>query len=169
MAASEAASAVLDAGPIIHLDELGCLDLLEGLGDLNVPEVVWAEVRRHRPLLRESDVPKLKVVRAPGNPSVALSTLIRALELDTGEIAALDLLEKAPGSLFLCDDAAARLAAGSLGFRVHGTVGLIIRAIRRGTRTPAQTRAMIEEIPARSTLHISRRLLREIVQLLPDR
>lgn len=28
---------VLDAGPLIHLDQLGCLDLLEGLEELHVP------------------------------------------------------------------------------------------------------------------------------------
>ena len=167
MASSEAASAVLDAGPVIHLDELGCLDLLEGLGDLRIPEAVWEEVQRHRPRLRESSVPKLSVVPVFHNPSAALSTLIRTLELDRGEIAALDLLEKTAGALFLCDDAAARLAAESLGFEAHGTVGVIVRAIRRHTRTVAETKAILDQVPVRSTLHISRALLREILGLLP--
>jgi hypothetical protein len=54
MAASEAALTVLDAGPIIHLDELGCLDLLEGLGELSTPQVVWEEAQVHRPHLSPS-------------------------------------------------------------------------------------------------------------------
>jgi predicted nucleic acid-binding protein len=91
------------------------------------------------------------------------------LGLDAGEIAALDLLEKSRNGLFLCDDAAARLAAESLGFRVHGTVGLIVRAIRRGTRTVTQTKALLQQIPTQSTLHISRTLLAEITRDLPGR
>jgi len=34
---------ILDAGPIIHLDELGCLDLLLDFKELLVPEAVWSE------------------------------------------------------------------------------------------------------------------------------
>lgn len=45
----EPASAVCDAGPLIHLDQLGSLDLLEGFPDLIIPEQVWREVERHRP------------------------------------------------------------------------------------------------------------------------
>jgi hypothetical protein len=35
---------IADAGPIIHLDELGCLDLLADFGSIIVPEAVWLEV-----------------------------------------------------------------------------------------------------------------------------
>ena len=40
---------VCDAGPLIHLDELGCLDLLSDFSEVLVPEAVWREVRQHRP------------------------------------------------------------------------------------------------------------------------
>lgn len=40
---------VCDAGPLIHLDELGCLDLLSDFFEVLVPEAVWREVRQHRP------------------------------------------------------------------------------------------------------------------------
>jgi hypothetical protein len=53
---------VADAGPIIHLDELGCLDVLADFGRVIVPETVWLEVQRHRPLALElallRDIPK---------------------------------------------------------------------------------------------------------------
>ena len=41
--------AVLDAGPLIHLDELGCLNLLNDLKVLLVPQAVLEEALRHRP------------------------------------------------------------------------------------------------------------------------
>ena len=45
----ESETAVVDAGPLIHLDELQSLDLLQDLSPLIAPEVVWWEVRKHRP------------------------------------------------------------------------------------------------------------------------
>ena len=40
---------VCDAGPLIHFDELGCLDLLTDFRAVLVPEQVWREVQHHRP------------------------------------------------------------------------------------------------------------------------
>ena len=169
MAESESLGVVLDAGPIIHLNELGCLDLLEGFGELRVPHTVWKDVQDHRPQLLTARVAKLKLLDGVINPSAALATLVQGLDLDAGEIAALCLLEQTGGELFLCDDAAARLAAESLGFKVHGTIGIVVRAIRRGTRTAAQVKSILEQIPTQSTLHVSRSLLAEIIRLLPER
>lgn len=163
----ESRRAVLDAGPIIHLDQLGCLDLLEGFGDLLVPTLVWAESLRHRPRLKPTNIPGLKVSDASSAPSPALMTLVRSLDLDAGEIAALTLLESVRGRMFLCDDAAARLAGESLRYAVHGTIGVLIRAIRRGTRTSAQVREILQYLPDQSTLHINRDLLRRVVASLP--
>ncbi|HUP25546.1 MAG TPA: hypothetical protein VNB06_21720 [Thermoanaerobaculia bacterium] len=43
---------VCDAGPLIHLDEVGCLDLLLDFSAILVPEAVGAEVELHRPEAR---------------------------------------------------------------------------------------------------------------------
>jgi hypothetical protein len=40
---------ICDAGPVIHLDELGCIDLLSSFSRVLIPVVVWQEVQRHRP------------------------------------------------------------------------------------------------------------------------
>ena len=167
MAENESADVVLDAGPIIHLDELGCLDLLEGFGELRVPRAVWQEVEQHRPQLAPTGEIQLKLCDVSISPSAALLALVRNLDLDAGEIAALCRLEQDRGKLFLCDDSAARLAAESLGFKVHGTIGIAVRAIRRRTRTVAEVKNILAQIPTRSTLHISRSLLAEIISSLP--
>jgi len=41
---------VFDAGPIIHLDELGCLDLLGEFPEILLAETVWDEINNYRPL-----------------------------------------------------------------------------------------------------------------------
>ena len=51
MAKTEKRTVVVDAGPLIHLDELSSLDLLADLSPLLAPKSVWQEVRRHRPEL----------------------------------------------------------------------------------------------------------------------
>lgn len=157
---------VLDAGPIIHLDELNCLDLLEGLGRKKMPAAVLDEVRKHRPELREGAIREIEIVREPASVSPKLTILKNSLSLDVGEIYALALLQELRGNLFLCDDASARLAGESLGFRVRGTIGILIRAIRRHTRTPDEIRELLEGIPSNSSLHISRLLLRRVISEL---
>jgi predicted nucleic acid-binding protein len=153
---------------MIHLDELGCLDLLVELGDLMVPERVWQEVQRHRPRLRIETIPDLRIVSVSAAASPALAALVRSLDLDAGESQALSLLESLRGNSFLTDDSAARLAGEALGFRVHGSIGILLRAIRRGLRSTAQVRQLLESIPARSTLHLSRDLLRQVMESLRE-
>lgn len=163
---TESRLTVLDAGSIIHLDELDCLDLLENLGALSISVTVWNEVGKHRPQLTPETIAGIKIVREEAQVSSKLTTLAKTLSLDAGEISALAVLERLQGSLFLCDDAAARFAGESLGFQVRGTIGLIVRAVRRGTRTKTEVKALLEGIPEKSTLHISRDLLNRVVREL---
>lgn len=154
---------VCDAGPLIHLDELSCLDLLSDFAALLVPETVWGEVEHHRPGgLKGTRFMRISAGEGPASPNLAAT--IRAFGLDAGEREALLLLLSRPGSVFLTDDAAARLAARSLGFRAHGSLGILLRAIRRGQRTREEVLALLREIPKRSSLHVRSRLLQDIIE-----
>jgi predicted nucleic acid-binding protein len=85
------------------------------------------------------------------------------LSLHDGEREALRLaLEHSP-ALLLTDDTAARLAAGNLGIPVHGTLGLIVRSIRRMLRSKKGVLAVLRGIPGRSTLHLKRSLLDAVI------
>ena len=106
---------VCDAGPLIHLDEIGALDLLADFPRVLVPVAVWREVRRHRPAALVH--PSLVIQRiAPVMPvPPGLDALSQVLSLHSGGWEALRLaLEHLP-ALLLTDDTAARLAATSLG------------------------------------------------------
>ena len=154
--------AVCDAGPLIHLDELDSLDLLADFW-VWVPDAVWKEVQHHRPTaLQRPRVPyERQVVSGPIAPT--LLALSRALALDAGEIEALAIMAGVSQALFLTDDAAARLAAEQLGYRVHGSIGILLRAIRRGQLTAMEVLACLRAIPQLSSLHISPALLQEII------
>jgi predicted nucleic acid-binding protein len=155
---------VCDSGPIIHLDELNCLHLLEDFQEVIIPDAVHKELKRYRSL----SFNKLKVSfifpprSVPDNTQ--LLTLCRIFALDVGEIEALALMEKNPQGIFLTDDASARMAAEQMGFRVHGTIGILVRAIRRGQMSGEEVLGILQKVPSKSTLYIKPSLLDEIIR-----
>jgi predicted nucleic acid-binding protein len=160
---SSPADIVCDAGPLIHLDELDCLDLLSDFQIILVPEQVWREVENHRPnALKHPDV-VMQRVSIELSENAPFQTLVRALALDLGEQAALSLMERHPQAMLLTDDAAARLAAESLGYQAHGSIGVLLRAIRRRQRTQQQVLLVLQSVPTRSSLHIRSDLLQKII------
>jgi predicted nucleic acid-binding protein len=153
---------VCDAGPLIHLDQLASLELLADFGHVLVPGAVWEEAKRHRPALFSRPHSWLDRVSISSPPEPILRALIQVFSLDAGEQEALCLMRGCGAGLFLTDDAAARLVATQLGHEVHGTIGVLVRAIRRGLRTAEEILALLSDIPTRTTLHIRADLLNEI-------
>ena len=155
--------AICDAGPIIHLDELNCLDLLCDFQQIVLGDTVLEEVKHHRPGALKK--PNIHFMRSPQEYPVneLLRTMCRIFSLDAGEIETLAIIEKNPGALFFTDDASARLVADRMGFKVHGTIGIIVRAIRRELMQPEQVLRILAEIPSKSSLHIRPSLLEKII------
>jgi len=77
-------------------------------------------------------------------------------------------MQENPGAILLTDDASARLAGEELGYKVHGTIGIILRAIRKKTRTPKDVLKLLNEIPEKTTLFLRPALLEEIIQKVKD-
>lgn len=108
-----------------------------------MPEVVWQEVTRHRPdALTRGRVP-FERARPGGDFSPELEALIRLLTLHRGEQQALQVAQAELGCILLTDDSAARLAAQSLRLPVHGTIGILVRAIRRQQKTMDEVIALL--------------------------
>ncbi|MDD4448512.1 MAG: hypothetical protein PHN61_12665 [Methanothrix sp.] len=157
--------AVLDAGPLIHLAELDALDVLCDFSLLLVPEAVWFEVERHFPEALLTEQVNLQRVKAP-RPSPTLVALALSLALDRGELEALSLIDLYPHAIFLTDDSAARLAAEQRCLEAHGTIGLLIRSVRKDRRTGEDIISLLRDIPNRSSLYVRSSLLKEIVSTL---
>ena len=103
---------VCDAGPVIHLDEVGCLGLLSDFSRCLVPEAVWVEVERVRPTAMSQSgfiAEKVAVEPADFHDEVAVLSTSLSLHIER-EVAALRLAKSTPHSLLLTDDTAARLA-----------------------------------------------------------
>ena len=153
---------VCDAGPIIHLDELNCVDLLNDFQEIILPSIVYEEITRYRSsVLKRHDL-HFTTLTERIFADEPLLTICRIFSLNAGETEALAFMKKNPNAMFLTDDASARLVAQQMGFRAHGTIGILIRSTRRGQRRPEELVRILGEIPSKSTLHIKHSLLKEI-------
>jgi predicted nucleic acid-binding protein len=154
---------VCDAGPLIHLDQLDCLDLLADFSRVVVPDVVWREVEHHRPTALDQKTIRFERLEPREEPSAELISLHSLLALHAGEVQALQLAKELDADFLLTDDSAAKLAAKTLHVSAHGTLGVLLRSIRRRQRTAEEIRNVLNALPVRSTLHIKRELLDEII------
>jgi predicted nucleic acid-binding protein len=154
--------AVLDAGPLIHLDEIESLRLVEGFREVLLPEIVEREALLHRPNLRLDSIPGL--VRIARQSAIPESLLVMAREfgLHEGELAAITALREHHGDCLLSDDAAARAMAEAIGFQVRGTVGLILRGWLRKQITKTEAREMLRALPLKSSLHLRAGFLEKV-------
>lgn len=169
MAKSESETvAISDAGPVIHLDELSCLDLLSDFIPLIIPKTVYAEIANHRPEALQHPVVVFKVIDVISPSEPQLSVLSKALSLDKGELESLILMQENPEAIFLTDDGAARLASEGLGYKVHGTIGIILRSIRKKVRTPREVVELLNKIPKKTTLFLRPALLEDVIQKVKD-
>jgi predicted nucleic acid-binding protein len=112
------------------------LDLLREFPETILVRSVADEVARLRPSALSGKSLRFTVLRDDTAVGVTLRATCKSFSLDAAETEALALVEKTPNSLFLTDDAAARLVAVQMGFKVHGTIGILVRSIRRGRETP---------------------------------
>lgn len=59
--------------------------------------------------------------------------------------------------------------ANTMGLRVHETVGILLRAVRRKQRSRGEILAIFEQLPEQSSLYIKKSLLEEVIQSLRSR
>lgn len=122
---------IANASPVIVLAKAGYLELLKELAsELVLPEAVVAEI-----LAGPADDPARQAVQGGwGLRSAPKSVPSDLVEwgLGPGETAVLALaLERAPCTAVL-DDAAARTCAKAFGIPMIGTLGVVLRAKKRG-------------------------------------
>jgi predicted nucleic acid-binding protein len=160
--------AVCDAGPIIHLEEIGALYLIEDFHEILLSPAVKDEVQKKLPNLFVSVGPPFVVLPHALPADQTLIAMCRAFSLGTGESEALALMEKDPTAVFLTDDSAARLVAERMGYKVHGTVGILLRSVRRNQLKPKEVLSLLNNIPQKCSLFIKPSLLDEIKLRVKD-
>jgi predicted nucleic acid-binding protein len=118
---------LLDAGPLIHLDELGRLDFFRCFDEILGPAEVWSEASRHRPKLRPADLTNAAILETAPAPSARLRLELERFNLDDAESAALSWLERLGGGTMISDDGDARLLFDRIkpDTTLHATAALI--------------------------------------------
>jgi predicted nucleic acid-binding protein len=125
-------AAIADSGPLICLAKIDQIELLPRLfSKILVPPEVWSEVtvrgQGHPGAYEVSQVTWL-TIQAPDPQLVKpLSILV-----DAGEAEAIALAQTTADCTILLDDARARKIAQRLNIKQIGTIGLLLRAKRRG-------------------------------------
>ncbi len=127
-------TAVSNAGPLIHLTQIGRINLLKEIfNEIVIPRTVKVEVidkgkEKGKPdAFLINSVEWIKVVDDPSNAD----QLAERVGIHRGEACAI-LLAKSLNVPVLLDDSDTRKFALGLGLEVVGSVGIIIRAVRLG-------------------------------------
>jgi len=121
--------AVADAGPLIALARLDRLALLASLFDrVLVPEAVFAECVARPDLV---DATRIRQGCESGMLTLCVATPLATTDLGRGERSAIGKAIEVKAAL-LADDLAARRRAEALGLITIGTLGVLVRAKRKG-------------------------------------
>ena len=158
---------VSNAGPLIHLTEIGEFELLKTFSRIYIPEKVYEEVCIE-------GMPGEREVRSAENIEVLIVSKEEIekvsnkidLKLDDGELEALTVCNRFKVKIFLTDDLDARDAGKQLGFEVHGSVGVIARAYREGLIDLKRAKRALGDLYSISKLFVTKAIIEEAIKEL---
>jgi predicted nucleic acid-binding protein len=150
-------AAVSDAGPLIHLAEIGSLELLSTFGTLLVPETVYNEVEAGGVPDGLADL-SYELVEAD-------ESRVGVEELDAGERAAI-AVAKERGVVLLTDDLAARETASDAGVEVRGSIGVIALCYGRGLLDRDEAASRMRALQRETSLFVTEAVVERGIRML---
>ena len=171
MGAGAITHAVADAGPLIHLTEVGCLSLLRIFDCLFIPDAVWAEAITQGSV-PQADVLALGIVQRHALSPASVRQFIdqHGLErLQLGEQECLFLCQQLGVTVLLTDDLAVREAAKRLRLIPVGSLGVIVRAYRVGQLSLADAEHHLTDLYTVSSLFVTRAIVELAIEQLNKR
>lgn len=144
---------VSNSGPIMHLSEIDKIELFGAFSKINVPLLVYTEVKRELKLLNN-----LKIVNVPKEEILVIKDKIKHFALDEPELHALYLANKL-NLTFLTDDLEAREAGKKLGIDVHGSIGIISLAYKEGIIDLPNAKKAINQLYEKSSLFVAKAII----------
>lgn len=161
MGAATVTCAVCDAGPLIHLDEIGVLSLLGTFERLYVPDAVWREtvIAGRVDRLRATSLRNLQRVSVSAEELQDFINQYRLRDLQAGERECLYLCRHLPCNLVLTDDLAVRERAQQIGITPVGSLGVVIRAARLGTISVNEAEECLYALYDVSSLFVSKAIV----------
>jgi predicted nucleic acid-binding protein len=147
---------VVNASPLIFLSQIDSLSILPQLARASiVPASVQSEIRASRkrhPTFKEVEIPAWMQIE----PDLPIPNAIAGWDLGAGESQVLARALLLPDSEAVLDDLQARHCARAIGVPATGTLGILLRAKRRGIIPAA--RPLVEEL-IQKRMYLSRELV----------
>lgn len=165
---AQGVAAIADAGPLIHLYEIGQLTLLQLFSAVHIPVIVWQEATESG-RVPEQALLGVPVVRRHPSALGDGRNGERLSHLHGGEREALRLCEELGIPLLLTDDLAAREAALGVGVTPVGSVGIIAKSHVAGMIDLAETERALRELQETSSLFVSRAIVEGAIRALRGR
>jgi predicted nucleic acid-binding protein len=161
-------AAVTDAGPLIHLAEIGCLNILSIFGNLHVPEAVWSETVEcgrtpGEDLLKSSKVKRHTIPQEDITGFIEKNNL---KDLHSGECECLYLSRQIDIPILLTDDLAVREAAKQLKLFPVGSLGIVAKAYRQGKIPMADAQRHMLDLYEVSSLFVTKVIVEMAIEQL---
>ena len=158
MGAGRVKAAVADAGPLIHLAEIGCLPLLRLFDHLYIPQAIWWEtIGQGR--VAEANLLELGNIEKRSPTQIEVDRFVQDNGLGTlhaGECESLYVCRQIGITSILTDDLAVREAAKRLQLTPVGSLGVVIRAYQSEIISLEEAERHILDLQDVSTLFVTR-------------
>ncbi len=163
--------AVSDAGPLIHLNEIGNLALLRVFETVHIPQGVWNETVG---MLRvpEDALLQLRIVRRHvllADQVSQFSEQNDLADLHDGERECLCLCRQLDASLLLTDDLAVRDRTKKLNLTPIGSLGIVVRAYRMRQIPLDEAQNCLNKLYDVSSLFVTRTIVELAIEELRKR
>ena len=153
--------AVADAGPLIHLSQIGAIALLRIFSAVHIPDGVWAEtVGKGR--VQSNDLESAADIHRHNVDAQSLQQFAATLGttgLHAAETECPLLCRDLPAPLLLTDDMAAREAAQRQGVRPVGSLGVAVRAFYCGQIPLSEAERCIRQLFDVSSLFVTKAIV----------
>ena len=147
--------AVLDPGPLIHLDQIGFTRVLDTIERILLSDEVIREFGSHSSLPRNAARKRLE--KSGKDLAVFLT---EEYGIGTGEATAIALARQEGAQILFTDDLDAREVARQYGLEPHGTLAIVTRAYRERILGKADAIKCIEKLSSESSLYLTSDLVR---------
>lgn len=161
---------VSDTTPLLSLLKIERLSLLEKLfGEVLIPQAVFDELTSDERFQLEAEQIKQKqfISVKPVSNLESVSILKRATGLDQGESEAIVLTDELKADILLMDEAKGRSVSNQMGFRIMGTIGVLIVAYEEHELTGNEVKECIDGLQ-RAGRHIGQRHYQMLLDMLKD-
>lgn len=162
--------AVINASPLIYLSKIGALALLPKL----FTRITTTTLVRKEVLLVEN-APEHQVLKEAFNTWLETSIIegeiideLVKLQIHRGEAEVIalgkELLTREKNTVVIIDDLLAREIAISLGLKVTGTIGILLKALKEKIITNRECKKKLEQLITTTTFRLSAKLYAKILR-----